>query len=203
MQCWIVSSSRPCVPLGGCRRKVERPNTSMGSSATRPRRLGSTNGASSIKRKSLAIPTAIRKTIRALWSPRKPHKGTALRHGDWPYQLFEFLGQPVPCADDRRGLRTDTGTTVASGSHGSRSGTGVHSTRALLETRSSSGRLSAPDRAAFTSQFPVSRLLSSSGLKLGRSNRLSSPAALPRKFLLVKRPFEVSLFASKSDCEPR
>jgi len=24
-------SSRPCVPLGGCRRKVERPNTSMGS----------------------------------------------------------------------------------------------------------------------------------------------------------------------------
>ena len=75
-----------------------------------------------------------------------------------------------------------------------------HSTRALLEARSSSGRLSAPYRAAFTSQ---SRLLSSSGLKLGRSNRLSSPAALPRKFLLVKRPFEVSLFAPKSDCEPR
>jgi len=50
---WSVSSawsSRPCVPLGGCRRKVERPNTSMGSSATRPRRLGSTNGASSIRR---------------------------------------------------------------------------------------------------------------------------------------------------------
>ena len=34
------------------------------------------------------------------------------------HQLQQFLGQSVPRADDRRGLRTDAGTAVASGAHG-------------------------------------------------------------------------------------
>src|SRR5438309_2109183 len=43
MPCWIVFwSSRPCVPLDACQRKGGRPNTSTESSATRPRRPGST-----------------------------------------------------------------------------------------------------------------------------------------------------------------
>jgi hypothetical protein len=32
---------------------------------------------------------------------------------------------------------------------------------------------------------------------------LSSPSALPRKFLPVEPQLEVSLLTSKSDCEPR
>src|SRR5882762_5316565 len=113
---------------------------------------------------------------------RKSHKGTALRHGDWPHQLHQFLGQSVPRADDRRGLRTDAGTAIASGSHGLRSGTSLNVTRALPETRRSGDRLGTSRGAAFTSSIPVSRSLSSFGLELGRSNWLSSPAALPRKF---------------------
>ena len=105
--------------------------------------------------------------------------------GRWAYLLHQFLGQSVPRADDRRGLRTDAGTAVASGSHRLRSGTSLHSSRALLETRSSGGRFGTARRAAFTSGFPVSRSLSSSGLELGRSNWRSSPAVLSRKFLLV------------------
>src|SRR5437016_5426615 len=49
MRGWTVWSSRPCVRLAAGQRKVDRPNTSMESSATRPRRPGSTNVASSYK----------------------------------------------------------------------------------------------------------------------------------------------------------
>src|SRR5467141_2691492 len=134
---------------------------------------------------------------------RKSHKRTALRHGDWPHQLHQFLGQPVPRADDRRGLRTDAGAALASGAHGLRSGTSLNVTRALPETRRSGGRHGTPYRAAFTSGIPVSRALLSSRLELGRANWLSSPAARARKILLVKPLRKVSLFASKSGCEPR
>src|SRR5437870_3940821 len=103
----------------------------------------------------------------------------------------------------RGGLRTDARTAVASDPHGLCSGTSLHSTRALLETWSSGDRLRTPYRASFTSQFPVSRWLLSPRLELGRSNRLSSSAALPKKFLLVTLLLEVSLFGSKSDCEHR
>jgi len=38
----------------------------------------------------------------------------------------QFLGQSVPRADDRRGLRTVAGAAIASGAHGLRPGTSLH-----------------------------------------------------------------------------
>src|SRR2546430_4073258 len=125
---------------------------------------------------------------------RKSHQGTTLRHGDWPHQLHQFRGQSVPGSDDRCGLRTDAGAALAPGPHGLCSGTSLNVTRALLETRRSGGRLGTPYRAASAASFPVLRSLLSPCFELGRANWLSSPAALPRKFLLATPQLEVSLW---------
>src|SRR5438309_8044920 len=137
---------------------------------------------------------ALRGGLLSTGGSRESHQGTALRYGDWPHQLHQFLGQSVPRSDDRCGLRTDAGAALAPGPHGLCSGTSLNVTRALLETRRSGGRLGTPYRAASAASFPVLRSLLSPCFELGRANWLSSPAALPRKFLLATPQLEVSLW---------
>jgi len=114
-----------------------------------------------------------------------------------------FLGQSVPRADDRRGLRTVAGAAIASGAHGLR--------RAQVSTlRERFLKLGVQVIATvrrvvlhLPQAFPYRDSFHRLALSLGAPNWLSSPAALPREFLLVTPLVKVSLFASKSGCEPR
>jgi len=74
--------------------------------------------------------------------------GKVARHGDRPHQLQPLLGQPVPRAVDRRGLRVDAGTAPVCGGHQLRPGTGMDAAGTLPETGGTGGRLSTAHRRA-------------------------------------------------------
>src|ERR1700736_2585959 len=87
---------------------------------------------------------------------RSTGKGAALRNGDWTYQLYRLLGQPIPRVDDRRSLCVDAGTAAAPGPHGFRSDASLDVTAALPETRSPGSRLDTSHRSALAGVLPIS-----------------------------------------------
>ncbi len=75
--------------------------------------------------------------------PTEPDQGIA-RSSDRSHQLQSVLGQPVPCAADRRRLRSDAGVAPASRTHQLRSRSGLDPPRTAAEIGRACGGLGAP-----------------------------------------------------------
>jgi len=130
-QCGVGSFGRAghCVAVRRLSKKSGETEHVYGEFRYKTKRPGSTSVASFIRRKSLGIPTAIRRIIRGFvvtnmkqsprWLYEKVYcnaatwkiafKELALRHGNWTHSCTSFWANQFRVLMTARGLRTDAG----------------------------------------------------------------------------------------------
>ena len=105
----------------------------------------------------------------------------ASRSSDRSHQLQPVLGQPVPCAADRRRLRSDAGVAPASRTHQLRSRSGLDPPRTAAEIRRSCGGFGAPRGApsarvvSLSFRLPASLAGARSRAGIARTGRTDKP----------------------------
>src|SRR5664280_1994181 len=105
---------------------------------------------------------ALRRGLLSARRNREPDQGVA-RHGNRPHQLQPLLGQPVPRAANRRGLRADAGTAPERCWHQLRKGASLDTAGTLPETWGEGRCLSATHGHTLAAIVPVSDDISAHG----------------------------------------